>query len=166
LLRRTVSTNRISGIQCSFVLLASMLRDLTMIFSVLVSVASLLFGVYKNIEAGNARGFAYEQAYRIMSIVRDANIGPATKATILDAALGKLGTPPPVIDLSRSSADAPVDPDACLPSVEAACITKAGELARLNAVCMQGAGSVEACAQAVTVKADIDAAACIVCFSR
>lgn len=143
-----------------------MLRDLTMIFSVLVSVASLLFGVYKNIEAGNARGFAYEQAYRIMGVVREANIGPTVKANILDAALGSLGTPPPVIDLSRSSADAPIDPDACLPSVQAVCISKAGDLARLNALCVQGAGSVEACAQAVAVKADIDAATCVACFSH
>jgi hypothetical protein len=141
-----------------------MLRDLTMIFSVLVSVASLLFGVYKNIEAGNARGFAYEQAYRIMGVVREANIAPAAKANILDTALGMLSAPPPVIDLSRSSADAPADPQACLESLRVSCIQKAGDLAALNAVCMRSTTNTDACAQASVLKADIDAALCITCF--
>src|SRR4030042_806689 len=43
-----------------------MIRDITMIISVLVSVVSVGFRRYKNIEPGNARGYAYEQAYRVL----------------------------------------------------------------------------------------------------
>lgn len=143
-----------------------MLRDLTMIFSVAVSILSLGFGVYKNIEAGNARGFAYEQAYRVMGIVSDANIGPAAKANILEASLASLGTPPPVIDLSRSSADAPADPDACAVAVQTSCIRLAGELAKLNAACVKAGPSSEACVSADTLRADIDANVCIQCFAQ
>jgi hypothetical protein len=143
-----------------------MLRDLTMIFSVLVSVVSLAFGVYKNIEAGNARGFAYEQAYRVMGVVKESDIGPVAKANILNAALGVLGTPPPVIDLSRSSADAPADPDACPAATLASCTSMAADLADLNAACVQYGAYSAHCERADAVKADIDAASCISCFTR
>lgn len=142
-----------------------MLRDLTMIFSVLVSIASLGFGVYKNIEAGNARGFAYEQAYRIMGIVDDASVGPAAKASILNAALGSLGTPVPVIDLSRSSADAPPEPGTCSAALKSTCVRMAGELAGLNAACTKIPADMDACAQADALKADIDSRSCITCFT-
>jgi len=143
-----------------------MLRDLTMIFSVLVSIVSLGFGVYKNVEAGNARGFAYEQAYRILGVVKEANIGPAAKASIVDAALGTLGTPPPVIDLSRSSADAPVDPGACKPSQRSACVRMAGELAQYNKLCMAQGPVSESCLRADALKSDIDAQSCVICFTN
>lgn len=137
-----------------------------MIFSVAVSIVSLIFGVYKNIEAGNARGFAYEQAYRVMSVVQDANIGPATKASILEASLAVLGTPPPVVDLSRSSADAPADPDACPAALAASCIELAGDLARLNALCVRTGPGTDACLAADVRKEDIDAESCITCFAQ
>src|SRR4030042_1407748 len=82
-----------------------MIRDITMIISVLVSVVSVGFGLYKNIEAGNARGYAYEQAYRVLNVVQQANISTAAKAAITNDALETFGTPPPVIELSRSRAD-------------------------------------------------------------
>ncbi len=137
-----------------------------MIFSVLVSIGSLGFGVYKNIEAGNARGFAYEQAYRILGVVREANIGPAAKASIVDAALGSLGTPPPVIDLSRSSADAPVEPEACSPALMSSCVRMAGELAGLNASCVREGPLSEVCLRADALKSDIDSQSCVTCFTR
>lgn len=143
-----------------------MLRDLTMIFSVLVSIVSLGFGVYKNVEAGNARGFAYEQAYRIMGLVNEANIGPTAKANILDSALGSLGTPPPVVDLSRSSADAPVPEAACAETLKSTCVEMAGRIAGLNATCVMSKGSADACGQADTLKSEIDGLACVTCFAR
>ena len=96
----------------------------------------------------------------------DANIGPAAKADILDAALGTLGTPPPVVDLSRSSADAPVEPGACTPAKESACVRLAGELASVNAQCVQHGALSEYCLRADALKSDIDAEACITCFVR
>lgn len=142
-----------------------MLRDLTMIFSVVVSLVSLGFGVYKNIEAGNARGFAYEQAYRVMSAVKTANIGLNAKASIIDAALGSLATPPPVIDLSRSSADAPVPEGTCSETVKTACVRLAGSLAQSNALCAKNATS-DACAQVDALKNQIDSQSCMTCFIR
>lgn len=143
-----------------------MLRDLTMIFSVLVSVFSLGFGVYKNIEAGNARGFAYEQAYRILGAVQDANIGSATKATIVDAAFASLATPPPVVDLSRSSADAPVPAEACTETVKTRCIALAQSLAQANALCAREQEPGNACASASQFRMSIDNTACVQCFIR
>lgn len=143
-----------------------MLRDLTMIFSVMVSILSLGFGVYKNIEAGNARGFAYEQAYRIMGVVNNSNIGPTAKANILGVALGSLSTPPPVIDLSRSSADAPVPEAACTETQKTSCIQMATRMASLNATCVTSKGSADACQQADVLRADIDAQSCITCFTH
>lgn len=139
-----------------------MLRDLTMIFSVLLSVLSLSFGVYKNIEAGNARGFAYEQAYRVMGAVQDANISASAKATIIDEALTTLATPPPVVDLSRSSADAGPTQGACADDVKAFCAAQAELLGEANAVCVRAKDVV--CAPAAAIRADIVAHGCFRCF--
>jgi hypothetical protein len=99
---------------------------------VFAAIASLAFGVYKNIESNNAKGFAYEQAYRVMNVVKTANIGPATKANILNAALGTLATPPPVIDLSQSNA-ATVEAPACSDTLKTTCVELAQQLATANA---------------------------------
>ena len=143
-----------------------MLRDLTMIFSVLISVASLSFGVYKNIEAGNAKGFVYEQAYRVIGAVNKASIGPAAKASIVDAALGTFGTPPPVIDQSRSSADAPAPTPVCSEILINNCVNLAGQLAGLNASCLREKGAGDACVQATQMKLNIDSLGCLTCFIR
>lgn len=143
-----------------------MLRDLTMIFSVFVSIASLGFGVYKNIEAGNAKGYVYEQAYRVMGAVNNASIGPAAKASILNAAMATFGTPPPVVDLSRSSADEPAPGPLCLESLANRCITLARELAVLNASCVRSKSVGDACTQATQMKRDIEALECPKCFTR
>lgn len=143
-----------------------MLRDLTMIFSVLISVVSLSFGIYKNIEAGNAKGFVYEQAYRVMGAVNGSNINATAKANIIDAALGTLATPPPVIDLSRSSADAPPQGDACTAFLIDSCVSRAGQLADLNASCVQAKGVGAACVEATQMKLNIDGMGCLTCFTR
>lgn len=137
-----------------------------MIFSVLISVASLGFGVYKNIEAGNAKGFVYEQAYRVIGAVNGASIGPSEKANIIDAALGTLGTPPPVIDLSRSSADTPAQGPVCAETIVSSCVNLAGELASLNAACLRSKGAGDACAQSSQIKLNIDGLGCLNCFTR
>lgn len=143
-----------------------MMRDLTMIFSVLVSVFSLGFGVYKNIEAGNARGFAYEQAYRILGAVQDSDIGPGTKAAIVDAAFASFATPPPVVDLSRSSADAPVLAEACTETVKTRCVALAQSLAQANALCAREQEPGDACMNASQFRMIIDSTACVQCFMR
>ncbi len=143
-----------------------MLRDLTMIFSVLISVASLGFGVYKNIEASNAKGFVYEQAYRVIGAVNKASIGSAAKASIVDAALGTFGTPPPVIDLSRSSADVPAPATECSETLINSCIQYAGQLASLNALCARSKDTGDACVQATQMKSNIDDMGCFRCFTQ
>lgn len=143
-----------------------MLRDLTMIFSVFISIASLGFGVYKNIEAGNAKGFVYEQAYRIIGAVNESSIGPAAKANIINAALATLGTPPPVIDLSRSSADEPSPAPVCLATLSTRCLVLAENLAALNIACIRSNEVGDACTQATQVKTDIQALECTKCFTR
>jgi hypothetical protein len=142
-----------------------MIRDLTMIVAVMVSVVSVGFGAYKNIEAGNARGFAYEQAYRIMGVVRDSGIAPSAKASILDAALSVIAAPPPVLDLSRSSAGS-LEPQICSEAQKAQCTALAADLADRNAACAAAKGVGSACAQAEQDKAQITAQQCVVCFSR
>lgn len=139
----------------------TMLRDVTMIFSVLLSVASVGFGLYKNIEAGNARGFAYEQTYRVLGVVQDANISDSAKASILDAALGVLTTPPPVLDLSRSSAD-DAEPPVCLASLLVSCASLAERLGEANTACAKVKDTV--CAPAIALKRDITARGCVTCF--
>ena len=143
-----------------------MVRDLTMIFSVFISIASLGFGVYKNIEASNAKGFVYEQAYRVMGAVNSSQIGPAAKANILGAALATLGTPPPVIDLSRSSADEPAPAPVCLDALVNNCLNLAGQMATLNTSCLKSKSVGDACTQATIVKAQIDTLGCFKCFIR
>jgi len=139
-----------------------MLRDLTMIFSVLVSVLSLGFGVYKNIEAGNARGFAYEQSYRVLDAVQEANIPASAKASIVDTALNGIATPPPVIDLSRSSADAGPVAGACADEQKRLCADLASRLGATNAACARAKDA--ACTAADPLKAEIVANRCFSCF--
>lgn len=141
-----------------------MLRDLTMIFSVLVSILSLGFGVYKNVEAGNAKGFAYEQAYRILAVVRDSNISSSQKATIVDAALGVISTPPPVIDLSRSSAD-PGDAGGCTAERMAQCVELSASLGEVNAACAKPPADA-VCAAATRLKDKVRQSDCFTCFTR
>jgi hypothetical protein len=136
-----------------------------MIFAVLISMVSVGFGVYKNIQASNAEAFAYEQAYTIMGIVQDSNIPSGTKATILDAALGALTTPPPVLDLSRSSADAGT-PGVCTEEKKSSCATLASELADANAACTRSKGASEDCAVAAQLKSDIVDQGCFVCYTH
>lgn len=137
-----------------------------MIFSVLISVVSLCFGVYKNIEAGNAKSFVYEQAYRVIGAVNGSTIGATAKASIVNAALATLATPPPVIDLNRSSADAPVPGPVCAEFLVTSCITTAAQLGALNASCLRAKGVGDDCAQAATLKLNIDGMGCFTCFNH
>lgn len=133
-----------------------------MIFSVLISVVSIGFGVYKNIEAKNAREFAYEQAYRLLNSVQQANIGTAAKASITDGALNALRPPPAPVNLSRSSADEP-DVSVCSQTQQARCRTLAAELARANAQCSQGVAAF--CSEVQTLKSRIITESCIPCYA-
>lgn len=135
-----------------------------MIISVLVSVASLGFGVYKNIEANNAKGFAYQQAYRILNVVQKADITAFQRATIADAALAAIGTPLPVIDLSRSSADTGTTTPACSIAQKDRCMTLAADLAIVNAACARN--DAQACTRADTFHSTIIQQACINCFNE
>ena len=139
-----------------------MARDLAMIFSVVVAVVSVGFGLYKNIEAGNARGFAYEQSYKVMDAVQQANISTSAKAGILDIALDSLATPPPVIDLSRSSADQPEQ--ACPGDVRATCEHLGAQLGRVNAACEEAKDA--ACEAADPFKREIITQGCIACYRQ
>jgi hypothetical protein len=140
-----------------------MIRDITMIFSVIVSLVSIAFGVYKNIEAGNAQSFAYEQAYRMMSSVQQANISETAKSFIVDNALAALSVPPPVIDLSRSSADDST-PQICSDEQRSICRNLAEDLASANATCIRGKGVSPACGEATGIKQEITAQSCIMCY--
>jgi len=139
-----------------------MLRDLTLIFSVLLSIVSVAFGAYKNIEAGNAQGFAYEQAYRIIGQIGQANISQAAKTQLTAHAIASIGAPPGVLDFFRSNA-AVVQPTACTASQQAQCTETARLLGAANAACAKlGAGSPE-CQSAVTLGADVRD--CVSCFT-
>lgn len=138
-----------------------MARDLAMIFSVLLSVVSVSFGLYKNIEAGNARGFAYEQAYRVMGVVQQANISAVAKANILDQGMDLFATPPPVLDLSRSSADQPV-PQACTDAQRLSCERLASELAQINVACTKAKDAT--CTAALGLKRAVFDQGCFTCF--
>ena len=118
------------------------------------------------IKAGKAKGLLYEQAYRVIGAVNNESIGPAAKASIVDAALGTFGTPPPVIDLSRSSADTPVQGPVCSEALVSNCVSLAGQLAGLNASCLRGMGVGDACVQASQIKLNIDGLGCLDCFTR
>ncbi len=140
-----------------------MIRDLTMIAAVFISVVSASFGIYERLEAQNAKGFAYEQAYRILNIVQNANITPFQKATIADAALNSLSEPPPVIDLSRSSADVGSN-QACTEVQRSACTTLASDLASANNACAKKDQT--ACASADDLHRQVIAKDCIACFTK
>lgn len=142
-----------------------MLRDVVMIISVMISVVSVGFGFYKNIEAGNNRAFIYETAYEIIGSIERANIPPQTKAQLTDDALRNLGTPPPVIDLSRSSAEVGDDTGVCTVAQKSECTRLADALGRENAVCAksnQPTGPI--CAQASRTRALIVSEGCFSCF--
>lgn len=143
-----------------------MLRDVVMVISVMVSVASLGFGFYKNIEASNARGFAFEQAYRVMGLVEAADIPTSAKAAILSSALDSFDAPPPVIDLTRSRADVGDDTGACTPAHQASCASLGEQLGRENAACERSrepTGPV--CAQAARTRTQITRDGCWQCFA-
>ncbi len=139
-----------------------MLRDITMIIAVLVAAFSVGFGIYERVDANNAKGFAYEQAYRVLNVVQRANITPFQRATIADAALDVLGTPPPVIDLSRSSAAVPPT-GACTPAQQRQCTIAAADLATANSACKRADAT--ACSNASALQRSIIQQNCIQCFS-
>lgn len=139
-----------------------MIRDITMTFAVLVSIVSLGFGVYKNIEAGNAKSFAYDQAYKVMNVIQGAPINDTTKANMLDAALSVIATPPPVIDLSRSSAGI-ITPSTCDQSTLNQCNQLASDLASSNKACELAKGTGDACQTNTTLKKKIRTQ-CILCY--
>jgi hypothetical protein len=139
-----------------------MIRDIAMIISVFVSVVSVGFGVYEGFRANNTQAFIYEQAYRIMGTVQKANISSAAKAQITDEALSALGTPAPVIDLSRSSADVG-STETCTESQKTVCTDLASQLAAANAKCK---GSSPECQTVSALKKDIASKSCYVCFTK
>ncbi|HUO75465.1 MAG TPA: hypothetical protein VMU12_00905 [Candidatus Paceibacterota bacterium] len=140
-----------------------MLRDLTLIFSVLLAIVSVAFGAYKNIEAGNAQGFAYEQTYRTLNAVQQANISTAAKASITGTVLGGLATPRPVIDLSRSNAGV-LTPGACSAAKQATCDALAATLGAANATCVKTNRPVD-CTAAQQARIDVLSSSCIACFN-
>ena len=144
-----------------------MLRDITMVIAVMVSIVSVGFGVFKNIEAGNNRAFIYEQAYDIIGTIQEADIAPNTKIQMTNAALAKIGAPSPVINLSQSSADVGDDVGACSYEQEQRCALLADSLGRENVACARSkepTGPV--CAQASRTRALIVSENCVVCFSQ
>jgi hypothetical protein len=140
-----------------------MIRDLTMIFSVLVSVASLGFGVYKNLEADVMRDHASAQVYRALGAVQQASIPTTQKNSITSDALSRLETPPQVIDLSRSSADEAGD-GICPAERLSRCDQLGRAQPAANDACTAaGAGSPE-CAAADLVTIEIKETACVSCY--
>jgi hypothetical protein len=142
-----------------------MLRDITMIVSVMVSLVSIGFGFYKNIEAANNRAFIYEQAYRIVGQIEQADIPQQEKNRLTSDALNGLSAPPPVIDLSQSSADIG-DEGACTPNEERECTALADRLGRENTACERSkepTGPV--CAQAARTRTEILQKGCFTCFT-
>ena len=140
-----------------------MLRDLTLIFSVVLSIVSVAFGAYKNIEAGNAKGFAFEQTYRVLNVVQRADISSVAKAAITGTALGSLRAPEPVIDLSRSSAGTPA-PEVCSAEKRATCTSLAGTLASANITCAKTNQPTD-CTNAEQARTNVLAGGCIACFT-
>lgn len=137
-----------------------------MVISVMVSVVSVGFGFYQNIAAGNSTAFIYEQAYRIIGQIQEANIPASAKAQLTDDALKGLGAPPPVIDLSQSSADIG-DGGPCDAATEALCTGLGERLGVENASCEKGkepTGPV--CGQAARTRAEISGGGCFTCFSE
>lgn len=140
-----------------------MTRDIVLLLAVLVSVASLGIGVYQHIEAGNAKGFTYEQAYRLMDVIQRAPISGNVKADMLSAALNALATPPPVIDLSQSHADTPVA-RICDEAKVAACSALAVDLAGANTDCRRNKNTSDSCNRADALRKQIITNQCIACY--
>ena len=140
-----------------------MLRDVTLISAVLLAIVSVAFGLYKNIEAGNAKGFAYQQTYRALNAVQQANISSAEKSSITGTVLGGLSTPPPVVDLSRSSAAVPTV-GACTAAQQDTCAVLAATLGAANATCSKTNLPAD-CTKAQQIRKDILSASCISCFA-
>lgn len=137
-----------------------------MIVSVMVSVVSLGFGFYKNIEASNARGFAFEQAYRVMGLVQESDISETAKANILSSALDAFATPEPVIDLSRSSADIGEPDQVCAPVKRTSCAALGERLGQENAACARsGEPTGPVCAQAARTRSEVTTEGCWLCFA-
>lgn len=131
----------------------------------MVSIGSIGFGFYKNIEASNNRAFIYEQAYRIVGQINDAPISEQAKTQLTTDALSGLSAPPPVIDLSQSSADVG-DDGVCTPNEESFCTQLADRLGRENVACARGnepTGPV--CAQAARTRTEILQEGCFLCFA-
>lgn len=143
-----------------------MLRDLTMIGAVLTSVFSVTFGVYQNFQAKNNHAFIYEQAYKIIGTIQQSDIPVYAKAQLTDRALGVLGAPTPVIDLSQSSADVGDAQSSCSEEKKAACSALANDLATANDVCIQNKRASPECSHAMTLKAGIVAQGCAVCYTQ
>jgi hypothetical protein len=143
-----------------------MLRDITMIGAVLTSIFSVTFGVYQNFQAKNNHAFIYEQAYKIIGAIQQADIPAYSKAQLTDRALGVLGTPAPVIDLSQSSADAGTSQAACSDEQKASCSALANDLAGANAACVRSKGASDECPRATGLKSSIISRGCAVCYTH
>jgi hypothetical protein len=131
----------------------------------MVSVISVGFGFYKNIEAGNNRAFIYETAYGIIGSIQDADIPLQAKSQLTADALLNLGAPPPVIDLSRSSADVGDDPEACTVRQKQECTALANSLGIENTACAKSNEPTgRACAQAAQTRSAIVSQSCFACF--
>lgn len=143
-----------------------MTRDLALIFSVLVSIVSITFGVYKNAEAGNARNFAYEQTYRVLGQISDIAVSAAAKASIVNATLTSLGAPAPIVDFSQSNAQDPNASATCSRAVRDVCVARAKALSTVNAQCARSDPDSAICQSAATLIHDISQRNCITCFTK
>lgn len=141
-----------------------MLRDITLIISVLVSFISVGFGIYESVQSKNTRAFAYEQVYRILNVVQNTNIASFQRATITDTVLSGLTEPAPVIDLSRSSADVEDDVQPCTEEQKRACTDLASDLASANRACSKKDQT--ACTSAEALHRQIISQDCISCFTE
>ena len=144
-----------------------MLRDIAMTVSVLISIVSVGFGVFKNIEAGNNRAFIYEQAYDIIGTIQEADIPVQTKAQMTNDALSKISAPPPVIDLSQSSADVGDNASACTYEKQQECTRLADALGRENVACAKSKEPTgPLCAQASRTRTMVISEGCFTCFAQ
>ena len=136
-----------------------------MVVAVLISVVSVSFGVYKNFEAKNNHAFIYEQAYKIINKIQNANISSMAKSQLTGAALGVLGTPVPVLDFSQSSASTPIS-QACTEAKIMQCNGLAAQLAHANASCAKSKGIANDCGLAGEIKSTISARGCFSCYGQ
>ena len=143
-----------------------MIRDLTMIFAVIISIVSVSFGFYQTIQVRNSHAFIYEQAYRIIGVIQNTNLSVGTKAQLSDAALSVLGTPAPVIDLSRSSADTGTTAQVCTTAQRTVCADAASRLATANNICAKARGDSPACDEASALKSNIYSLGCFICYTQ